>query len=226
MAQQLTNLKLKFVSCVPDGANQLADIVLAKRNSVETNTKGQHMAENEVMKQEPVVDIEKRIAEAVSSAVAAATEPLKKQLEDSKAEIEKSKAEIEKAQAAANVERDARETLEFGKHAERELANLPGTTAEKGKVLKSIAHNLPSDEREELMKLLRAGNAAMAKNFSAVGASGTGDGNSAEAKLEALAKKRASEKNERYGVAYAAVLESTEGKKLYELAKAEKRGVN
>jgi hypothetical protein len=76
------------------------------------------------------------------------------------------------------------------------------------------------------LAMLKAGDTAMAKSFTVVGKSGTGNGDSAEFQLDVLAEKRANEKGISKGVAYMQVMETPEGRRLHKQAQAEKRGVN
>ena len=228
MAQRLTNLRVKFVSCVDDGANQLADIVLAKRNDVETgaanSSKENHMEQKpdtvETNKAAPEpVDIAKLVAAEVEKARA----DFQKKLDEANAEIAKAKQAASDAEKAALVEKDARETLEFTKRAESDIPHLPGENIVKGKVLKTLSNKLTAEEMAEVVKLLKAGDAAVSKTFASVGYSGSGSSGD-HSTLETAIEKYATEKNLSRGVAAYEFMKTAEGKRLYQESKRE--GVN
>lgn len=112
------------------------------------------------------------------------------------------------------AEREARETAEFTKRAETELAHLPGTPAEKAALLKALAS---TDEavRKTAEAILKAGEGAIKGAFSKIGV-GKGDvDGSPEAKLNTLAKAKAEKENVSFAKAYSAVLDTEEGQRLY-----------
>lgn len=227
--RRLTNLKVNEVSLVDDGANQLADIVLAKRNEVDAAANPEEettMAEEktvETTKAAEPVDINK----AIEAALAKERADFQKQLDAEKANVAKAqadaaqaKADADIAKAAVEVEKDKRETLEFSKRAETELPNLPGASVEKGLVLKAI-EGLPDAIKVSALAMLKAGDTAMAKSFTVIGKSGTGTAGSATEKLETLAKERAAERKISLAKAKDQIL--TEQPELYTESRAEER---
>lgn len=133
------------------------------------------------------VDIAKIVAAEVEKARAADRADFQKKLDEAN-------AEIAKAKQAADVEKNARETMEFTKRAKDEIPNLTGSDEEKGGILKTLANQLLKEDFDKVLALLKCGDAAMKKGFQPVGASGSGDSDPA-AKLETLAKARAAEKH-------------------------------
>ncbi len=153
---------------------------------------------------------------------------LRKRIEATEQENQVLKAaqEAEKARAdefakAAKAEKDLRLLGEFTAVAKNRLGNLSGTDSEKGALLKSLSENLPAEEYDRVVKLMEAGNAAMANQFEPVGASGSAGANTAQGKLEALAKARASEKSISFSKAMSQI--SMENRDLYGQALAERR---
>lgn len=67
------------------------------------------------------------------------------------------------ASAAAAVERDRRESLEFVEKAKRDIPNLTGTDEEKGDLLKALFSGKPLETKvaKAVVKLLKAGDAAV-----------------------------------------------------------------
>lgn len=104
--------------------------------------------------------------EEISPAIAKRFEDVSKQLKDAQ-------TKLAAAELVAKNERDARETIECSKRADTEFANLPGTAAEKGLVLKTLKTKLTSEEVAEVEKLLKAGNEALSQLATPVGKSGT-----------------------------------------------------
>ena len=155
---------------------------------------------------------------------------LRKRIEATEQENQVLKAaqEAEKARAdefakAAKAEKDLRLLGEFTAVAKNRLGNLSGTDSEKGALLKSLSENLPAEEYDRVVKLMEAGNAAMANQFEPVGASGSAGANTAQGKLEALAKARASEKSLSFAKAMKEVSLDPANKLLYQDALAERR---
>lgn len=226
MATQLTSLKINEVSIVDDGANQLAAIVLAKRagqpdGEQHTEQEKKIMAEKTEPVVEktapPVVDIQKQIDDAVEKHRV----EMQKQVDAANIAVAKAQADATAAQEIAKQEQDKRETLEFTKQATSDIPNLTGTPEEKGAVLKAIYGKLSEAERDGVMKLLKAGDAAQKKAFAPIGGSPRGDdGGDAKSKLESLAKVRAKEKGISFSKAIAEV--SVEETELYSQAQAER----
>lgn len=114
-------------------------------------------------------------------------------------------------------QREKAEGLELRKRAVEEIPNLPGTEDTKVALLKSIDAIEDEEVRKAALESLHANNAEMAKAFERAGATGTRapSGESAEGRLEALAKKRASDKSIDFDKAYDEVLKTDEGRELY-----------
>ena len=138
-----------------------------------------------------------------------------------KAALESEQKRADELAKSAKIEKDLRLLGEFTAVAKSRLGNLSGTDSEKGALLKSLSENLPQEEYDRVVKLMEAGNAAMANQFEPVGASGSAGANTAQGKLEALAKARASEKSISFSKAMSQI--SMENKDLYGEALAERR---
>jgi hypothetical protein len=120
--------------------------------------------------------------------------PLLKALEKQAAEIAKMKAQAEE--------------VELAKRGEAELPNLAGTALVKGRLLAIIGKD------EDLLKSLKAADAAMATQFVEKGHARVEDEASASYKLDQLAKAHASAQNVTYHAAYAEVTKSGVGADL------------
>lgn len=107
-----------------------------------------------------------------------------------------------------------RETLELTKRAEDELGNLPGDTDAKVSLLKAVNGIKDEAHRKTINELLKAADTNLAKSFETRGTGEPAVG-SAEERLESLAKAHAKEKDLSFAKAYAEVLETDEGKRLY-----------
>lgn len=108
--------------------------------------------------------------------------------------------------------------VDFTKKATAEVGNLPGTDEEKGKVYKAISGIADEAVRKSVTEMLKAGSAAIAEVTKSKGKSGgdpANDTDDPDEKLEALAKKYASENKVSFAKAYEAVLESDEGRRIY-----------
>lgn len=118
-------------------------------------------------------------------------------------------------QADLQKAKDETEMVTLQKRAETELGQLPGETVAKAKVLKAIA-KMSDEDKAVLDTMLKAGQAAIAKGFAKFGVVNGGvNGDNPEAKLETLAKARATKDGISYAKAYTAVLDTDEGKQLY-----------
>lgn len=135
----------------------------------------------------------------VTKAIEGATKPLQKSLEEANAEIKKL--------------RDEKDLAEFEKTFDAELPNFGGTSDEKTALLKSLKA-MDEASRTTLMKSLKQADEIKGDYFIEKGAAGRG-ADDPVTKLDVLAKKRAEEKGEEYSLAYAKVLETPEGQKLY-----------
>ncbi len=124
-------------------------------------------------------------------------------------------AEIDTNKQIAKDEKDARESAEFTKSAETLYKNLPGDPDVKGKVLKAT-EGLSKDVKEALTTMLKSGNEAMSKSrmFDEIGSGEVGE-DSAEGKLNKMAEVYADENKVTFAKAYATVIKTKEGQKLY-----------
>lgn len=129
--------------------------------------------------------------------------------------LKKQQDRIDKSDAEAKKERDTRVQKELEAEAEREFPNLAGTPAEKAEMLKGIKA-LPEAQREAQMKIMKSADAAMAKQLTELGQGGRTDVSDAEAKLQRMAKERSEKDGTSIQKAYSAVLDTEEGKRLYE----------
>jgi hypothetical protein len=135
--------------------------------------------------------------------------------------LKKQQERIDKADVDTKKERDARVQKELEAEAEREFPNLAGTPAEKAEMLKGIKA-LPEAQREAQMKIMKSADAAMAKQLAEIGQGGRADVSDAEAKLQKMAKERSEKEGITIQKAYSAVLDTAEGRKLYEESLAQK----
>jgi hypothetical protein len=115
--------------------------------------------------------------------------------------IEKQAADI------AKMKREAEE-VELAKRGAAELPNLAGTDLTKGRLLALVAKD------EELLKSLKAADAAMGEQTVEKGHTGTEDHASASYKLDQLAKAHAEAQGVTYHIAYAEVTKSGIGADL------------
>lgn len=117
-------------------------------------------------------------------------------------------AEIQKA-------RDEAELATLTKRAETEIGHLPGEAIAKAKVLKAIG-GMGEEDRKALDTMLKAGEAAIAKGFTTFGVKpGAPNSDDPIAKLDGLAKAKASKDSISYAKAYDEVLKTEEGQALY-----------
>lgn len=129
------------------------------------------------------------------------------------AEIVKSDSK-DKELAALKAEKSDRE---FEKRAETELAHLPGSIAERAALLKAVDGIPDETQRSAALKALAAGNKG---NETATQSLGTSTPRKLEksapvAELEQLAKARAEKDGTTYAKAYLTVIETPQGKELY-----------
>lgn len=142
-------------------------------------------------------------------------------LESQKAENDRLAKAADEAAKAARVEKDLRLLGEYKEVAKRRIPSLSGSDDDKAKLIKSLHDNMPSDEAESIMKMLEAGNTAIASHFTPIGVSGAAGASDAYGKIQAMAKARASEKNISFSKAMAAI--ASENPDLYEQYQAERR---
>jgi hypothetical protein len=126
-------------------------------------------------------------------------------------------AEIDTAREETKIEKEARQTVEYTKMAEGLYPNLPGDSAAKGSVMKTIA-SLPKEQQTTLTGMLKAGNEGieMSKAYDELGTSYTnGSEDSPVAKLNKMAEDRSADKKITFAKAYDEVLQTEEGADLY-----------
>ena len=119
------------------------------------------------------------------------------------------------AETVAKEEREKRIKKEFEDEAQTLIPHLPGTAEEKGIMLKGI-RDLPKEQQDAQIKILKSSDEAMAKSMKEEGQGGGADeGNSATEKLNKLAREKADKENTTFEKAYTAVLDTKEGSDLY-----------
>jgi hypothetical protein len=140
-------------------------------------------------------------------------EPVRKRFEAMESEIAKGRENQEQAEAVAKC---------------ADWSHIPGITAEFATDLRKARGGDP-EAVGKLEAALDAANKALAESalFKSIGAATRGEvgGTSAQGRLEALAKARASENNEPYATALDRVLETPEGHALYQEHQRDKREV-
>lgn len=127
---------------------------------------------------------------------------------------------IDLAKARDELVREKQELAKSSKEAElakraSELQHLPGDDATRIAILKSIDSIEDDAVREAAFTALKARDAGVAKAFEQVGHAGPPEKQSAEQKIEAMAKAYADEHKVTKAKAFAAVLLTDEGRKLY-----------
>lgn len=102
------------------------------------------------------------------------------------------------------------------KRAAEELKHLTGEDAAKADLLEAV-EALPVEKRSPVLAILKAQDAGIAAAMTRIGTTGgsDGDGNDAETKLDALAKKLAGEQKITEEAGMSAALKTPEGKELY-----------
>lgn len=120
----------------------------------------------------------------------------------------------EQAAQLAKSEALAKQAL-YEKRATDEIPHLPGDLAVRAEMLKAIDSIPDAETRKKALETLKAQNSEMAKAFETRGTSRGNSTDSPDSKLEALAKKIATEKSVPYAKAYDLALSSPEGAALY-----------
>lgn len=110
----------------------------------------------------------------------------------------------------------ARETERIEKRAKEELPNYPGEITAHVAIVRAVEGIEDEETRKAAFEAIKAGNMALGKNFVELGGKGELEVGGAEAQLDALAKRYATEHKVNEAEAYAKVLETEEGKRLYE----------
>ncbi len=124
----------------------------------------------------------------------------------------KSNDAIRKENEALRQQRD-RDALE--KRAEEEFSHLPGDVKTRASMLKAVEGIPDEAQREAALNALKAQNDALAKAFETHGVGGQPAQGSADSELNQLAKDLAEKENTSFEKAYAQVLGTEQGKKLY-----------
>lgn len=117
---------------------------------------------------------------------------------------------------AALEKRD--EEVRLAKRAQDELPNLGGTDAAKGRLLAAVEK---MDGGDELMRALKAADAAVSKMFSETGTADDGEPTGAAADLRKMATDYSVEKGVPYEAAYAEVTRAGHGRELLKKLRAE-----
>lgn len=118
------------------------------------------------------------------------------------------------------VEKAAREHDTFVKQAQEKCSNLPGEQSAQVALMKAIA-GIPNDQdREGALEIIKAADDHMTKSFKEMGTSTGGSGSDAEGKLEKMAQEHFTANGGSYVKSYRAVLETDEGRKLYQETRA------
>lgn len=123
--------------------------------------------------------------------------------------------------------RDDAANAAFEKRATTDFAKFKGELSVKAALMKAIAGIKDEDVQKGVREMLKAAHSAVALTLKEVGAAGddysmdddqpgeTMTKSKAEAKLDSMAKKHATDNKVDYSKAYTAVLETDEGQKLY-----------
>lgn len=138
--------------------------------------------------------------------------------------LKDSKTRADNAEKIAKEERDKRELQDFSKTAEATYGNLPGSTDEKGAVLKAI-DGLSEVVQKTLEGMLKAGNEGIDQSnlYKEIGDGSTPTVGTAEEKLNKMAKEKAEKDSMTVAKAYDAILKTTEGSELYQKSLTEKK---
>jgi hypothetical protein len=117
--------------------------------------------------------------------------------------------------------RKAKEMDDLRKSAEEAFPNLAGTADQKAKLMKALG-NMDENDRDAVMKSLKAADAVVAKSFKEVGSTGsTAEEGTAKSQLEKMAKAHAGEKKVSYEEAFAEITKSGEGRELLVKSRSE-----
>lgn len=244
MPRKMLDFEVHEVSGVTDMAQPLATAVLVKSKSkipvdkplAAGNNTGD-MADVEKTEQQDSTVSESVVVVETSAEVEKAAPPV---LEDpviykSAAGREYRASQAEAAELAKQLDEQARLISEqnrvmkralFAKRAETELAKYPGTLDVHAAILEAIESIADESVRKAALEALHAGNAALGKGFERAGVVAKAElpaADSAESKLNALAKARAEKTGEHFAKAYDAVLQTPEGRALLAQHSSEKR---
>lgn len=212
VGNRLTNMEFDEISLVTRPANQLSKVVLFKSDDTEEHNMADEDTTTDVEKDDETVDLPQEVFEyitALEQANAELMEQIDKMYEgdtedDGSEDILKSadprivelvKAATERAEAAemiAKAERDFRLERDFVSKAHT-LDSLPLDAEAFGKVLKSVAESVSSDDFAAVWRVLEAANNGMrdAGMFKEIGkSSGTHDDGPASTIEKAAARIR------------------------------------
>jgi len=122
-------------------------------------------------------------------------------------------AQLEKSAKEAEDLRKAAEYVELKKRATELVPNMAGTEDHKAALVKAVDSIADEAVRDEIVKSLKAADAAVKKTFEERGSDHV-DETSAAARLDKMAQEYAAEKGVTFHTAFAEVIKSGEGRKL------------
>jgi hypothetical protein len=122
-------------------------------------------------------------------------------------------AQLEKSAKEADDLRKAAEYVELKKRAVEAMPNMAGTEDHKAHLMKAVESIADEAVREEIVKSIKAADAAVKKSFEERGSDHV-DETSPAARLEKMAQDYAAEKGMTYHSAYVEVIKTAEGRKL------------
>lgn len=205
MARKLKDLYYKVVALVDRGANQHADIVLAKRDPAAPDPKEPEMPE-------PTADIAK-LAKLEADQAA-----LQKRLDESEAARVKAEKDASDKNAELTAQLAKIAATESRNECIRKAVALSslGSADDLGGMLFEIQKGVTPEVFVKVEALLKSANEQLRVNklFVSIGADAAG-GATPEDKLNAMAKAHAEKHNLPFAKAYAAVIETPDGKALY-----------
>lgn len=117
--------------------------------------------------------------------------------------------------------RKAKEMDDLRKSAEEAFPNLAGSADQKAKLMKAL-NSMDDNDRDAVMKSLKAADSVVAKSFKEVGNTGAADQDgSAKGQLEKMAKSYADDKKVSFEEAFAEITKSGEGRDLLVKSRSE-----
>lgn len=124
--------------------------------------------------------------------------------------------EIDLAKSETAEAKDKLADIALAKEAGELFPNLPGTNEEKGQILKSI-RQMPEAQQESQIKMMKAGDAAVAAQMIEKGHGNRQDGDETPTEtLNKMATEKAATDGITFAKAYTAVMDTPEGAALYE----------
>lgn len=127
---------------------------------------------------------------------------------------------LEEQQAQLDELRKSKMMEDLRKSAEEAFPNLGGTADQKAMLMKAL-NGLDDNDRDAVMKSLKAADAIVAKSFSEIGTSSTEGDGSAKSQLEKMAKDYAEKNSVGYEAAFSEVTKSGEGRDLLMKSRSE-----